>query len=423
MVGLVLGLICLAVLAVVLWPKSTPQPAPDSPTPPVALKATELKPAPPTVQIGTETSAPPVVRQPAVVDAVPNRPVQASASKSLPPASPQTRALVNSLVQLQLGSGPLTEDQANSWKKNLKDLVAQGASAVPAIREFLAKNVDLDFGTGGSQALGYGSARAALFDALTQIGGPDSVAALSEALQVSADPREVALLAQGLDKLEPGQHQQEALDAARATLDMANPRKPTGADVAPLFEVLDKYGGSGAVADLLKASAQWGYYAPIALAQLPDQAGVPSLVELAQDPKASPGARDSSLQMLAMVSDQSQPARDTLLQQAKANAISDFAWRLMGPMLAGDSIGFQNSGFQDTAGYVSVGGYRSTATSDNQHFFSVPTDVSAAAATQRTTLINDLLAVTSNPIGQQVLQQSRDALARRMAPPAGSGGP
>jgi hypothetical protein len=344
-------------------------------------------------------------------------------SPVLPEPTPETRALVNSLVKLDLAGGPLSDEQVAAWKKNLKDLVDHGATAVPAIREFLARNVDLDFGAGGSQMLGYGSARAALIDALTQIGGPESVAALSGALQVTADPREVALLAQDLEKLEPGVHQQEAVDAARQSLEMASSRKLETADVAPLFEVLSKYGGSGAITELEHAATQWHYYGPIALGQLPDQAGVPTLVQMAQDPKASNWNRDTAQQMLALLSDQSSQARAALIEQARANGISEFGWRMMAPVLSGDSIGYVNSAFQDNQDLSHIAGYRATSTSDNQHFFSVPIAVSPDLATQRAALISDLLAATTDATGRQVLQQSRDTLSRRAPQVAALPGP
>src|SRR5437867_4158950 len=116
------------------------------------------------------------------------------AAASLPQPSPQTRQLVASLSQLdQLRS--MTPEQAAQWKQNLRQLVQQGRDAVPAIAEFLKQNKDVDFGTGVNQALGYGSLRRAMFDALAQIGGPEAVWAAGETLQNSADPREIALLA------------------------------------------------------------------------------------------------------------------------------------------------------------------------------------------------------------------------------------
>src|SRR6266850_1771798 len=122
-----------------------------------------------------------------------------------PEPSPYTRDLVNKLFKLDQSGVPQTPEQVTAWKQNLQQLVQQGAASVPAIQEFLEKNVDLGFGNEGIQTLGYGSARYALFDALAQIGGPEAVGALTGTLQTTADPREIALLAKDLEQMAPEQ--------------------------------------------------------------------------------------------------------------------------------------------------------------------------------------------------------------------------
>src|SRR5881396_567750 len=197
----------------------------------------------------------PPVREPAVV-AIPPKPARTSATApatppvAWPEPSPHSRQLVNSLARLDLPGGTMTPEEAAAWTQNLQQLVQRGSDAVPAILEFLKQDKDLDFGSGLSQTLGYGSVRRAMFDALAQIGGPEAVQAARETLQNSADPREIALLAQTLDKLAPEEYRQEAVQAAREALGMAANGKLQGADVAPLFEVLGKYGGGAAISDL-----------------------------------------------------------------------------------------------------------------------------------------------------------------------------
>src|SRR5207248_6060793 len=108
-----------------------------------------------------------------------------------PDAAPEARQFVASLSELNLSAGSITPAQAARWKQTLQKLVQQGAgAAVPAIRDFLAKNVDLDFDPAkGGALLGYATLRLALFDALRQIGGPATGAA-AQVLQTTADPRE-----------------------------------------------------------------------------------------------------------------------------------------------------------------------------------------------------------------------------------------
>src|SRR5207248_3099914 len=171
------------------------------------------------------------------------RPPPSLATTTLPEPTVQSRALVASLTRLDQSSSP-TAEQAAEWKTNLLQLVQQGATGVAAIREFLQKSVDMDFGQKGGQMLGYTSARAAMFDALQQIGGPEAVSAMTSVLQTTADPKEIALLAKNLVQQDAEQYRGEVLNAVHEALTMAANKNLEGSDVAPLFEVLQKYGGA-----------------------------------------------------------------------------------------------------------------------------------------------------------------------------------
>src|SRR6266487_986758 len=83
--------------------------------------------------------------------------------------SPYTRQLVASLTQLDFSPQSLTAEQAAQGKLGLQQLVQAGGAAVPAVQELLEQNRDWDLGSGNP--LGYPSVRAALLDALQQIGG------------------------------------------------------------------------------------------------------------------------------------------------------------------------------------------------------------------------------------------------------------
>jgi len=64
---------------------------------------------------------------------------------------------------------------------------------------------------------------------------------------------------------------------------MAAKGELSGVDVGPLFQTLQSYGDQGAVATIEQLGSQWKYYSAITLAGLPDGAGVPGLIRLAQD--------------------------------------------------------------------------------------------------------------------------------------------
>jgi hypothetical protein len=336
---------------------------------------------------------------------------------SYPEPTPATRQWVSSLVYVNAAGGALTDEQAAAWKKNFQELVQQGVVAVPAIREFLEKNVDLVFGPDGSELLGYASARMAMIDALTQIGSPVAETALDELLQNTADPREIAQVAQGLEKLEPGVYQRDALDAARQALVMAAKGNLPDLDVAPLFQVLQQYGGADAVADLEGSVNQWNYYAAITLAQLPDGAGIPSLIQVATGQAASsPSARTATLEMLAAVASQSTEARDALVDQARQNKLSPYDWATLVPFLAGNQMVFQNSVFGNVLSAVNPNDLRKTMISaSNQSFYTAPlAALTTGQINQQQALIERLLSVTTDPGGIQALQQSKALLENRL---------
>jgi len=394
-------------------------------------------PATPTLPV-PETDSAPIVSAPKVDEDLPQLvepPVDAnpSAGKSsvailrarpaagapLPPAvrlepSPMARQLMNSLFHLDQPGVPQTREQVAEWKTNLQQLVLQGAGAVPAIQEFLEKNVDLGFGREGSQALGYSSARAAMFDALAQIGGPEAVGLLGQTLQATADPREIALLARSLEQIEPQLHQQEVLDAARQVLAMAANGNGEETEVGPLFEVLQKYGGPGAVADLQQASAHWNYYGAIALGQLPDGAGIPALIQMVQD-AAGKSKGLAALEMLTQASSSNPDARAALIDQVKGNKIAPSMWPYLASVLAGDQLQLRDSSLDagTPPGLKEVKTFH--IASGNQNFYSAPPiALTPDQINLQMALIDELNATTSNPIGVQTLQSARNTLSRRL---------
>src|SRR5262249_24532715 len=151
-------------------------------------------------------------------------------------------------------------------------------------------------------ALGATSMRLALIDALQQIGGADAIATSAQILSSTTDPREIANLTRGLEQMAPEQYREAAVSAARSALGVAQ-RNLGANDVAPLFELLQRYGGAAVIPDLEAAAGQWHFYGPLALASLPEGAGIPSLERMVDDPSGNAHANDRfALQMLAELS-------------------------------------------------------------------------------------------------------------------------
>jgi hypothetical protein len=330
--------------------------------------------------------------------------------------SPEAALVMARLSQFDLSRGVLTRERAQELNQSFKQLAEQGAGAVPSIRQFLARNQDLSFkDVNGGNLADYSSLRQGLFDVLKQIGGPEAVALSRETLQVTADPMEIAMLARNLEALDPGQHREEALNAAREALAQA----ATGqlGDVGPLFAVLQTYGDSSVLADLDRPLPQWDYYATMALAGLPDGIGVPTLIRQMQDPEHSGSANNNfRFQVLAQLAGQYPEAGAALLDQARLNQISDSGWRKVAIGLASDQYQLTNPLLNINYPPVATPGLKSYHIHNgNQNFFSTPILESGSGEqiAQRVALINQLLAATSNPTAIQSLQ---GALATLSAP-------
>ena len=304
------------------------------------------------------------------------------------------------------------------WKKSLGQLVQGGAGAVPAIREFLARSVDLDFGLEGSQILGYASVRTAMLDALQQIGGPEAFSLMLDTLHTTSDPREIALLARNLEGQAPEQYRQEAISAAREALAMAAEGKLDGRDVGPLFEVLQKFGGAAAVSDLEQATGQWKYYASLSLAQLIDGAGIPALIQMARDPAAAgKGTLGVALEMLARVAPQYPAARSALIEQARQNKIPPNLWPYVASSLTGDQYQYRESVFGSSAATPIAGDLKAIHINfGNQNLYSSGVDrLSPDQINQQLSLIDELLLAGNDSTAADPLRQSRDLLLKRLS--------
>jgi len=340
----------------------------------------------------------------------PSQPASWAAPESPPLPSSNGQSRVSAGQQAAGPSVSLSPQQAAEWKERLRQLVQRGD--VPAIAAFLRQNVDYQFGSESVASPGFSSARAAMLDALNQIGGTDALAVMAQTLRSTASPQEIAILAQDLQGQAPGTYVANILSAARETLAMAsNGQLDKATDVGPLFEVLAKYGGTEAVADLQQASGQWKYYAAIALAQLPDGAGIPALIQatVAPPPKAS-DMTEAALQTLAQVSVQYPEAGAALLQQARDNKIPSPMWPYLTSGLMGDQFLIDDGSANPANGLAVMTIHIS---SGNQNYYSVPTanNFTPGQITARLTLIDNLMASVSDPGALENLQQSRTLMA------------
>jgi hypothetical protein len=333
------------------------------------------------------------------------------ASTRLEPTA-ETRGLVSSLANLDV-SAPLTAEAAATWRENLARLVQTGAAGLPAIQEFLALNKDVNFESvaGGAGLLGSSSLRMSLLDSLGNIPGPEALAVSAQALQSATDPREIALLAKNLERQAPEQYRDAAVAAARAALAEASEGRMPGKDTGPLFDVLRTYGGPNAVQDFQQAATgQWKYYATIALAELPDGAGVPALLQLVTDPASnSRGGRVPAMQALAQLVPDNAQARDALLEQARQAAIPNATWINIAAAFIGDKFQIGSASTENNSNlrtwHLAYG---------NQNYYAAPTPLTADQVQQRLGIIDQFLGVNANnSFATAALMEAKNRLLAR----------
>jgi len=325
------------------------------------------------------------------------RPRPQRAPAPLPAVSPSAAQEVIARVgQPDFFAGGVSPQKAEELKRSFKQLVEEGAGAVPAIRTYLDRFQDVDFDSvGAGKQVGYSSLRMGMLDALRQIGTPEAMALSLQTLQTTGDPQEIGFLAKGLEKqLPPDEFRSVVLAAASESLTQALSGQWSGRNVTPLFEVLQKYGDEGVIALLEKSSSKWNFYTTLALAGMPDGAGIPALVRIVQDQaSAAVGNGDFALRPLAQAALQFPEARASLLEQARLNQVPEKAWPGIAASLAGNYIQYGNQLFGSTV---------------------PPVVWSKEQIDLRLHLFDQMIAATSTPTGKQVLQNAQAQMLNRL---------
>ena len=290
---------------------------------------------------------------------------------------------------------------------------------MPAIRQFLQQNRDLSLDElKGSSPVGYGTLRTGMFDALRQIGGPEAQAALGDTLRATADPAEIGLLGRHLEEMAPGQYRNDAVQAARETLAQVAEEK-SRAEVAPLFQVLQRYGDASVLADIEKAVPQWQHYGLMAMAGMPEGQGVQALIEQTDRYGGTGGARVFAVQMLAQVAPTSEDARTKLVNLAETGQIPERAWSRISEALSGDQYQFIKDPNVDNATLLKTPGTKTYhINGNNENFYStpLPAGITEEERSQRTALIDQLLKTNPNAAAAEELQKAKARLTNKPAP-------
>jgi hypothetical protein len=394
--------LAVCVAAVVIGAVVSRQPRRTSPAPPAQANSAEndVKVPPDGAETRLTESDGPTQTPAAPAEVRASVPGFAKASVPVPPDVPtlspeQLRELMGKMAVIDTNHAAFTVPEATVLREQFAVLKKQGAAAVPAIREFLARNQDLSFDAPEiANAAGFSSLRMGFLKTLQEIGGEEATQLAADTLKSTGDPLEIATLAGMLEKNAPGEHRDEAVKAARDAVALAVSGQLPGQRIAPAFEVLQTYGDTNVIPFLQEQSGtRWRQNAVLALAELPDGAGVPTLLDLAKEPAvANLGRGDLVLRPLAQVAVRYPQALDALAQFAQENAIPDKAWPTIISALAGND-------------YISNGHLLPDTRPPS-------TDLNALAA-QRIAMLDRLAAATSSETAGRLIQAARANLAQR----------
>ncbi|HEY0549973.1 MAG TPA: hypothetical protein VGF13_10255 [Verrucomicrobiae bacterium] len=247
---------------------------------------------------------------------IPGAPAGAAAPAPAP-ARDTPADIVARLRALKFGPGASQTRATRQAIHDLEELIAAGSSALPAIREFFARNEDIEFpstqGKGGRGAVPDEfilppSLRFGLLDVVKQVGGADAEKVLAEVLGTTGRGAEVAWVARALHQLAPNQYRDAALAAARELLaraPIANPASPLDrGDRDHLFSVLAMYGDdsyvSTAQAQLIQPDGAIDRSALKYLQQLLGQQTVAIAAQTWNDPRLTDPAKKEPLARLAL---------------------------------------------------------------------------------------------------------------------------
>ena len=158
-------------------------------------------------------------------------PAIVTTAKSDPPATSKLTPgeLVRRVATMKVAPGPQRARVVRQILVLLDQLVQFGPEALPAIRQFLASNADVEYDRLAeakvprdiralTDAVLSLSLRLSLFDVVRQIGGDEAEKLLAETLGRTGRGVEIACLTQLLEEMAPGKYRNDALAAAQALL-------------------------------------------------------------------------------------------------------------------------------------------------------------------------------------------------------------
>ncbi|WP_432695479.1 hypothetical protein ACQUQP_13115 [Marinobacterium sp. YM272] len=308
-------------------------------------------------------------------------------------------------------------------QQDLSRLIREGDTALPAIAKFLAQGGDVDFTKGGlDEAAGYPSLRLALFAVLERIGGHQVESIFYDELHRTQRPTEIEALGHYLNDTSPGLYDQDIVRAARDVFLAGNDEGAERADTGPLFKVFSRFGDASLVHDLAQVNQlNWGRYAAITLATIPEGKGVPVLSDWVYGAHQSDSGAQFAIKILAQSSEYP-AAANAIINSVRANLIPDRRWAELSQLIAGTyhmqldppgQGGLSNYKPDIRYGALRTTQYISRTPGGGQVVYGVEFASSVLAADQilpRMELVDQLLVEVRSPVAKRELEKAYETL-------------
>jgi hypothetical protein len=120
--------------------------------------------------------------------------------------------------------------------------------------------------------------------------------------------------------------------------------------------------------------------------------------------------------MLAQLAATNPDAKAALLDQMRSDKISSGFWPGLTAPLSGDQFQVRDSVIDGSTNLITNNGLRTTHINfGNQNFISAPVTMTPEQINQQLALVDEMLAVASNPSAIKSLQEAKGALSQKLA--------
>jgi len=300
-------------------------------------------------------------------------------------------------------------EDAESIRRTLRLLVQQGEMAVPTIQEFLEAVEYTEFVESNNEnSVNYESIELALIDTLSQIGGDQALDIMLQRLQATTEPEEIALLAKGVEMNAPGEYRDEILNSARKLMTMASEdQNQVGHNILAVAQVFAVYGDEGVVKNIEELYPKWKTFSMMVLSELPEEAGIPSLTRIVEDPEKDLNEKNYAWRMLAQASRVSPEASTAIIDAAWTNQIKPNDFIRIAETLGGKEYRLLDP---ELLARKTAVGMKSGNLPVTQLNLSAPRSWSDAEIDQRLDLIDRLLETKPEPTVVNALQNAKTSL-------------